>query len=462
MQDFLSRTSIALNQTTLSLRNTIQQNNDIISDIDALLLSVDSTHELLHKINSPGRFQTNGTIQPYLSLQPPPAHDSVQDVLQFDALKIYLNAEGEYRAPGLLFYMGPLKENRAPGNDSSLVTEDYLAIVDQTFPRRVSVEWRIGGVTGTESISYTISDQSQIFLKRVGSMFELSGGSINPLPTPDRNFDLVEGSLIFKTTPNTVFLFGGRPNGAELALPDYSTYNSLIGTLDLIVYNGELWSPWNYRRQSETSFIGSYIRHEAATEENTLGTNKLSFDGDGYLKPKIFSDLMLTSSPPRYSITLNYKVDSLEGLLMYLYDPIDSKSLEFAIVDGSLCFRLFDNVNVFNLCLPRPDDYTDEQQILIRFAGNQVDVQRNRHQFLTFTDLTLVEAWFGGVVSDQLPESFRPVLTTKGIRGCIDITLIQGSFSVRLFRQSTFFIQNYLNSPMQKGFSGNCFTSVSA
>lgn len=453
-----------MNQTTSSLRNTIQLNNDIISDIDMLLQSVDSAHELLHKINSPGKFQTNGTIQPYLSLQPPPAHDSVQDMLLFDSLKIYMNAEGEYRAPGLIYYMGPIVEEGAPGNDTALLTEDYLAIVDKTSPRRVSVEWRMGGVTGTQTISYTVSDQTQLFLKRVGSMFELSGGAVDPLPTPGRSYNLVEGSLIFKTTPNTVFLFGGRPSGAELALPDYSSYNSLIGTLDLIIYNGDLWSPWNYRRHSQTSFIGSFIRHEAATEENTLGTNRLSFDGEGYLKPKIFSNHLSITSPPAYFITLTYKVDSLEGLLMYLYDPVESISMEAAIVDGRACVRLDDSINpVISHCYSLPTVYTNEQQILMRFGRNLASIVLGSPSppFNTFPDLSRVEAWFGGVVLDQLPQSYRPVLTTKGIRGCIDVTLFQSGLNARVFRQSTFFIQNYLNSPVQKGFSGNCFTSVS-
>ena len=465
-QDFLIRTQEALNQTTSGLSTTIQQNNDILSDIETLLRTVDSTHRLLQKINSPALFEEAGSIKPYISLQPPPGVDNNEETIQFDSLELYLNAYSSYQSPGLLFYAGPLVETGTPGNDSTLA-EDYLAIVDNAV-NTISVEWRIGSNMGKNSIPYDIVDQRQVYLRRTGSMFELAAGFDEPLPMPTRDFTLLEGSLLFTMSPNTVFLVGGRPASSRLALNDYETYGSISGTLDLLLYNGDNWTPWNYRRRSNTTFIGSYNRHVEAISNTYVPAsaptaNVLSFDGNGYIRPTQFVEQGMFVSLNR--ILINYRLNSFEGLLMYLYDPITSVSVEVGVLNGHLMVHLKDGVNQDTLYqrLLTSNDF-DEASLLLEFNGGMVRLDGDNafiFPFVPFTDLTRLQAWFGGVSSNHLSEPFQPTITTKGIRGCISVTVTASNIGNAIFRQTPFFIENYLNSPIQNGFSATCFESVS-
>ena len=465
-QDFLIRTQEALNQTTSGLSTTIRQNNDILSDIETLLRTVDSTHKLLEKINSPAVFEEAGSIKPYVSLQPPPGVGDNEETIQFDSLELYLNANGLYRSPGLLFYAGPLVEPGTPGNDSTLA-EDYLAIVDNAG-NTISVEWRIGSNAGTNSMEYDIADESQVYLRRTGSMFELMAGFDAPLPTPIRDFTLLEGSLLFTTSPNTVFLVGGRPASSRLALNNYENYGSISGTLDLLLYNGDNWTPWNYRRRSNTTFIGLYNRHMAAISNTYVPlsastANVLSFDGTGYIRPSQFVERQIFGSNNN-RIRIDYRLNSFEGLLMYLYDPVTSMSIEVGVSNGHLMVLLKDGVNdnMYQRAL-KSEDF-DEGSLLMEFSSGRVRLDNNNEfifLFVSFTDLTRLQAWFGGVSSNHLSEPFQPTITTKGIRGCISVTVTASSINDDIFRQTPFFVENYLNSPIQNGVSGTCFESVS-
>ncbi len=471
VQEFLSRTQETLDQTSFGLNNTIQENIDIISDIDKLLLTVDATHELLKRINSPATFEASGSINPYISLQPPPGIQGFNDSIQFDSLEIYLNADSNYNSPSILFYAGPLVEEGSHSNESILTSEDYLAIIDQRVPSdALTVEWRIGGNTDSISISYTIADQKQLYLRRVGSMFELSAGFEDNAVAPSSNYMLVEGSLLFKITENTVFLIGGQPPGSLLAISNQEVYGSLSGTLDLLLYNGDLWSIWDYRRRSDTNFIArQFIRHEAAQDNvfvvaSLVSANVLSFDGNGYLKPKQFIDQGMFNPSSISAIVINYRLSSLEGLIMFLYDPVTSVSIEVAVYDGNIQAMLNDGVNTPRyMKMILNDDFNDGGMLTIRFANNLLlfDNQQTVESFITFTDLTRVQAWFGGVILDQLPDTIRPSITTKRFRGCVNVIIDIGSQQRNLFGQGDFFVENYLNSGIQKDISATCFESVS-
>ena len=429
---------------------------------------MDATHDLLKRISSPATFQTSGSIQPYISLQPPPGVESINDTIQFNSLEIYLFADSDYNAPGILFYAGPLVEEGSLSNNSALIDEDYLAIVNQP-DNVVTVEWRISQYSGSRSIAYTIADQKQLYLRRAGSMFELAAGFRDTAVDPVTNFTLIEGALLFKTTENTVFLIGGRPSGSMLAVTNHEIYGSLSGTLDLVLYNGVLWSLWDYRRRSNTEFIGTYNRHEAAQDNifvlssrSQASANILSFDGNGYLKPRQFIDEGVFDTDVINSFFIHYRLSSLEGLIMFLYDPETSTSIEAAVYDGQIQVLFNDGINIYKYTQTITNEDFNGGSLTIRFASDLIAIEDIVEDFVTFTDLTRVQAWFGGVILDELPATIRPSITTKRFRGCVDLIVNYGLGERNLFSQTDFFVENYLNSPVQKDVSATCFQSVSS
>ena len=473
VEEFLSTTQRILNETKAGLGDVLQQNSDIISEIETLIANVGDTHDLVRRINSPALFQQN---QAYISMQPPPGRNLDRGI-QFESLNMHLIPNSP-NTPVLLFYAGPVVEEGSPGNESVLDNEDFIAITSEDTNTNEDVlllQWRIGNSEGSVSEELTLNAISEIFVTRTGSMFELQGAKGGAfLQAPTRNVSVIEGGLLFRMTDNTEFLMGGKPLSAKLAIADYDKYNSFLGQFGLVLFNGAVWSLWDYRRHSETEFVNGFER--VTTDNNipwippktpTSRTNVLSFDGTGYLKPKQFIES--GSFGFSSSIILYIRTDSLEGLVFYMYDESENVDLEVAFNNGSLHIRVGqpdvqDEISASRQI--RNIDF-DETEITIRHIGAVLVISGGNFPTTAmtmtsfFSDLTRVGVWYGGVKEDQLPESFRPKITTKSYRGCLDINILIQNSAQEVLEQTDFFVENYLESPIQKGMSATCLRTVS-
>ena len=463
-----------MGETRAGLDDVLQQNSDIISQIETLIANVGDTHDLVRRINSPALFQQN---QPYISMQPPPGRNLDRGI-QFESLNMHLIPNSP-NTPVLLFYAGPVVEEGSPGNESVLGNEDFIAITSEDTNNNedmLLLQWRIGNSEGSINEELTLNAISEIFVTRTGSMFELQGAKGGAsLQAPTRNVSVIERALLFQMTDNTEFLVGGKPLSAKLAIADYDKYNSFLGQFGLVLFNGAVWSLWDYRRRSETVFVNGFIR--VITDNNipwiprknpTSSTNVLSFDGTGYLKPKQFIQSGSFVSGSR--IFLYIRTESLEGLVFYMYDELENVDLEVAFYNGFLYIRL-GQPNVQNEILVSRQieniDF-DETSITLSRIGTFIILGGNFPSTVMqatsfFSDLTQVGVWYGGVKEDQLSESFRPKITTKSYRGCFDIDIdIQTEPSTQeVLEQTDFFVENYLESSIQKGMSATCLRTVS-
>ena len=472
VEEFLSTTQRILNETKAGLGDVLQQNSDIISEIETLIANVGDTHDLVRRINSPALFQQN---QAYISMQPPPGRNLDRGI-QFESLDMHLIPNSP-NTPVLLFYAGPVVEEGSPGNESVLDNEDFIAITSEdtnTNEDMLLLQWRIGNSKGSVSEELTLNAISEIFVTRTGSMFELQGAKGGAfLQAPTRNVSVIEGALLFKMTDNTEFLMGGKPLSAKLAIADYDKYNSFLGQFGLVLFNGAVWSLWDYRRRSETVFVNGFTRVETDSNipwipgKNPISrTNVLSFDGTGYLKPKQFIESGLFTSDS--AIILYIRTESLEGLVFYMYDESQNVDLEVAFYDGSLYIRLGqpDAQNEIMVSRQIQNIDFDETTITLRQIGTFFFISGSfpvttMPMTSFFSDLTQVGVWYGGVKEDLLPESFRPKITTKSYRGCFDIDIeIEGNRQ-EVLEQTNFFVENYLESPIQKGMSATCLRTVS-
>ena len=110
---------------------------------------------------------------------------------------------------------------------------------------------------------------------RVGSQFRLQ---FAPSPEPAlQTYSLVNGSLLFQSSPRTAFLLGGWPLGSEvrghdprsliseLSLPQLGSevrplpldeLGGFEGQIQLALFNGGPWGLWNVRSTSPTDLIG--------------------------------------------------------------------------------------------------------------------------------------------------------------------------------------------------------------
>ena len=138
---------------------------------------------------------------------------------------------------------------------SSLTNADYIAIT-ATSQNSIELDWRLGPNNGSTVFeSFSISTSAEIFLTRVGTQLELqaSGGTLQRFVR--NGVEQQNCSLVFKPVPNTVYYIGGRPEGIELVSSVPAAVNSFIGTYQLILFNGDLWTLWDYRSRSNTNFF---------------------------------------------------------------------------------------------------------------------------------------------------------------------------------------------------------------
>ena len=472
MEEIISITQNIAEETRNGLGDIFQQNRDIISEIDSLLVNVADTHRLINKINSPARLGLNGSIKPYISLQPPPTV-TTENEIQFESLDIYVYPI-DHSPPALLFYAGPVV--REEDSDQAIKEEDYIALTSES-DNYILLQWRIGSWSSNIKLNKEITAATEIFFSRVGSMFELRVGSGQVLlNTIVRNTTINNDSLLFRISEHTGFLVGGKPVMSSLALPDFELYNSFMGVVNLLLFNGELWSLWNYRNRSDTDFLRSNNNDKVFRINEAVNLNawiskplsrgySLSFDGDGYVKPIKFVNSTLTGAITRIQFYLSIK--TLEGLVAFLYDPNTNVSLEIGLTGGNVIVKLagptFNTVE-FTRPIVSMDFNTIVNEIGVldnfvqyKYGNTGQDKQQPNLKF--FDDSSQIVAWFGGVVLDQLPESLRPTITTRGYRGCIDVDIEISSIFIDVFSDG--FRENYLGSNIQKGMSGTCLKTVS-
>ena len=467
IQEFITATQQTLDQAGTGLNDTIKQNDEIISDIDSLLSLVDDTHQVLKKINAPAYLEDSIPNQ-FVSLQPPPGVDRSQEEIQFDSLEIYMFDEGD--PTGILFYAGPLVEEGTQGNDSALANEDYLAIL--TSRTEVSVEWRLGQSRNSFKLAdQAIDNEVEVYLRRAGSMFNVILGPDFEDQKTTTNRTLVQDSLLFKQTQNTAYLVGGKPPNAKLALTDYQRYDkSLSGTINLILYSGRVWSLWDYRRKSETETSDWTYHNHAGPRGNTIEPQAdymLSFDGNGYLRPKQFHSFDATLTARSVVFEFFFIPQGFNGLIVHLYDPNVNVSIEVALYNGEVRLVMKDNTYEYINSIKKVSDSTNTLKLEYRESARKVRVEDNNdlvYDISWFNNLANIQAWFGGVVESQLdiPERFRPGITTERFHGCVDLVIKTGNTERLVLDDSEFFRRNYLGSPTQKGMSAVCIKSVSS
>ena len=444
----------------------MQRNRVLLSDVDELIRSVFETHELIKKINIPVQIGVlNGAIsRPYISLQPPPI--SMVDQIQFETLDIYLEPDRGNMPPSLLFYAGPAVNTSGGGNRESLSSDDFLAVMHTTQPQSIQVLWRLGNSSGSApQLGFTVSGPTEIFLTRVGTQFELqaSGGT---LMDPTRSGINHNCSLLFHSTTNTVYYIGGSPEGVELADMIPPMYSSFIGSYQLILFGGEMWSMWDYRSRSVTgtaSFV-SDLQISNSLWRPSGSDYSLSFDGEGYVKPKVFASGF---ADPNNRLRFRIRPRSTEGLVAFLYDPQRNVSVEVACKNAVAFFILkwSGGEVMFDRSLTGTD--LDELSAQIIYSPSQrrvgIDFGNDRsikdvQNFESLNDFSQVQAWFGGVKESMLTAPFVPSITNTSFRGCLTLRINNPS-DLHVFSEQSF-IENYLRSNVQKGISGTCLTTV--
>jgi hypothetical protein len=469
LDEVLSITDGVIADVRSGLGNILQQNNDIMTEIDSLLDRVSDTHSLIGKVNSPVRLAANGDINPYVSLQPPPGQGPNITIATVD---MYLYPDAGYTPPALLFYAGPIIDSSS--NDTRPIeNEDFMALTTELSPRRVTLRWRIGGRSNSLSQNFDITSDTEVYVTQSGSMFQLK--VINPvIPEPVRNTDITgaDGDVIFRATDSTVYLVGGFPPNTRTALP--AGYRSHSGLVHLLLVNGELWSLWNYRNRSMTTFTGEFrtvkgVTDNAWTTSSRSTSNPLSFDGDGYVHPiqLLPSGTFAPLSTLRFFI---YVKGVEDGLIAFMYDPQTNVSLEMAVYEGNIHIIIrgptFDDV-VYTRSITAGDLSGSSNELLYAFSRGQYiiryrhsginnDLRRNEFQF--FTDLTRLEVWFGGVRVDQLPVDVRPSLTTRGFKGCLDMEVVISNVITPVFDNG--FEEFYIRSDEKTRLSGTCLRNT--
>ena len=448
----------------------MEENNDILSEIDQLLDNIADTHDLVKKINSPANLQLSGTTSPYLSLQPPPGLTNTSQELLFQSFDMYLFPAASYSPPSILFYAGPIAMNTAGPNASSILTDDYIALTSESS-QSLLLQWRMNGVTGSVSRAGVISGHTEIYFTSVGSMFELQLIEPNQR-SASQSLSLINGSLSLSVSDRTVFLIGGQPDSSLLAIS--GVYSSYFGLIHLILFNGNLWSLWDYRSRSDTVFTGGFIRDSDGALDNVwipskqpaARTNVLSFNGKGsYLKPVRFYHSGTFGS----SGTLNFRlfIKSVEGLVAYLTDPVSSVTLQLALTEGNVVMIVSGpTFETLNLSTPIGETDFTGRLYSFQFSGNNIryavsgrsSLFPSINNFAFFTDLTRIEAWFGGVAPPI--SSMLDFVTSSSYRGCLDVDLqlVFGGTRIDILNEN--FIQNYLSSSVQRGVSGTCLSTV--
>lgn len=468
----LNTTGAIMADTGSDLDSIMRENNDILAEIDTLLESISDTHKLVQKINSPVRLQqSSSTGSPYISLQPPPGVTNITQGVQFQSLDMYLFPAAGYSPPSLLFYAGPIiKETES--DQSSLALDDYIALTSESS-QSLLLRWRINGVSNSVARAGGISGHTEVYFTSVGSMFELQLIEPDQGP-PSRYLSLINGSLLFKPTEKTVYLLGGQPVSSSLAIS--GTYSSYIGLVHLLLFNGNLWSLWDYRNRSDTVFTGGFLRDSDGALDNVWipnrtpvpRTNVLSFDGDGsYIKPVRFYHTGSFGGSGTLRFTLYIK--SLKGLVVYLYDPVSEIRLELALYQGNV-IMIISGPGFDTLRLTTPIDGTDftGRSYLFEYSGNNIrytasgrpSVLDTRTGFGFFTDLTRIEAWFGGMAPPNLSSLGTSLITNTSYEGCLDVDLRMTLTGPRVDTLSDNFINNYLSSTNQKGVTGTCLITV--
>ena len=457
--------------TGSDLGSIMKENNDILLEIDSLLDSISDTHDLVKKINSPVNLQPSSSQSPYISLQPPPGTTNSTQGIQFQSLDLYLFPAAGYSPPSLLFYAGPIiKEGQS--DQSSLLVDDYIALTSESS-QSLLLQWRINGVSNSVSRTGSISGHTEVYFTSVGSMFELQLIEPDQGPT-SRYLSLINGSLLFRGTERTVYLLGGQPLSSSLAIS--GTYSSYIGLVHLLLFNGNLWSLWDYRNRSDTVFTGGFLRDSDGALDNVWiptktpvsRTNVLSFDGDGsYIKPVRFYHTGSFGSSG--TLTFNLYIKSLEGLVAYLHDPVSDIRLELALYQGNV-IMIISGPSFETLRLTTPIDDTDftDRSYSFQFSGNFIRYavsgrpfeSYTRNNFAFFTDLTRIEAWFGGVAPPTLSSLGTSLITNTSYEGCLDVDLTMTFSGPRVDVLSNNFINNYLSSGTQRGVSGTCLITV--
>ena len=460
----------------------MDKNNDLITDIDALIARASRTHDLVKKINSPVAFQ----FQPeaFLILQPPPGQQvqSSNGTIQIDTLNIIIWRDSFFAPlPALVFYAGPVSDN----SEDDLSTGDYIAVTMEPFDDKhdtLNLMWRLGQNEGDLSTRQPIKFRSQIYITRVGSQFELltgtSRGSLGEKPENQQLHSSVDdGSLLFHVTPKTEYLVGGIPPNAFLALPDAGKYASYEVDYNLLLVNGELWSLWDYSQHSPVNFSTEFNHHDNAFENIWLPQDdvdkgekyySLSFDGSSYLKPARFVSETVAASTTVNELTLNIRLVSVNGLILFLYDESDNSSLEVAMVDGDITLVYNGNLDKKASMKVEPRLYDGLVPVMIQWSTEKKAIQDTFTKVEVgdevlfpggFSPLT-THAWMGGVKKSELKFPFVPRLTNESFRGCLNMEL-EFSSNVDLSEQS--FIRDNYFSPdsIMKGISGTCLKTVS-
>ena len=422
-------------------------------------------HDLIKVINSAAVMRPTESIQrPYISLQPPPSTMGPNDHFQFETLNMYLTADMGYTPPALLFYAGPAVDTVRGGDRSSLIEADFIAIM--ALPDKIEVRWRLGPNIGMVSESLQITTSSEIFVTRVGSQLELFA-TAETLRNPVQSGTQLNCSLLFRATSNTVYYVGGRPDGVELANRVPQTLNSFIGTYQLILFGGDVWTMWDYRSRSNTDFLDFNTNNRAPNNVLNLVSNRqtISFDGNGYVR----SITMFTGirTPARnYEFNFQYRSRSTEGLMAYLFDRQRNVSLEVAFIGGELHAELRWRSGIVTDRRPIISMDFDSGSYIIQYSvflgGIAFDGDilsfKSTPNFETFEDMSMVEAWFGGVDVSMLKEPFVPRITNSSFNGCITFSISSDSETHHVFDNS--FEENYLKSPVQQRLSGICFKTV--
>ena len=463
-------TESILNETTSGLADILEENKNILSDIDSLLTSVANTHQLIAKINSPTQLSKNGSINPYISLQEPP---NVNGSITFGSLDMYVYPMMGYETPAVLFYAGPILSENDP-DTGPILEEDYIALTSETSTIRL--QWRISGNSFSVERDGTLSSHNEILFTQSGSMFELN--FIDGNMPPAQHLNILNNSLSFRITENTVYLIGGIPPNSVVALPQFQNYKSYIGLVTLVLFNGELWSLWNYRSRSMTNFIGEFRRDLNGALQNVwtgsilLNTNTLSFNGNGYISPIRFLPSGLSGTFARGSqFRFDLNIKSVEGLIAFMYDPETNITLEFALSQGHF-YMVVDGPSFERIEFKRPIlliDFLSGSPVhqfrlnsansISFISGNQLFNRFNIQGFQFFTDLNRIKVWFGGVLLDRLPPNIRPSVTTARYEGCLNMALSTGGRNIPLFA-SFDFGDSYLGSTLQQGVSGACLLTV--
>ena len=402
----------------------MQRVNEVLAEVEALIAVATRAHEQVKVVNSPYRLRKDDREhpQPYLSLQPPPGLDST--TLHLETMAFYFMPDININNV-LLFYAGPIHND---ASHPSISDDDYIAL---TVEDHVSLHWRLGGHYNSSESSYSFTDSAEFLVTRVGSMFELQ---VSDLPEPLVYAGVDNGSLVFRVTENTVYLVGGYPQDLAIAVPDFTRYSSFEGVVSLVLYNGHLWSLWDYSTHSTSNSL-DFNRNRKASENAwipsglALDPHVLSFDGSGYIKPTKFISVSSMFSGGTI-ITMTLFRPSLDGLVMFMYDTTNDCSLEVGIADGTVCVAvtmmatdtsMVTSTGCFPLVLP-------EHRIFILHFGSFIRVFNNTNQFHDLPNIQLnfdeVEVWFGGVELDNLPTGYRPNISNHGYRGCIHMDVV--------------------------------------